>query len=133
MSLATDTLALARLGAGDLIDRTIRPYRRHFLTLIRTAAPPVIVSAIGSVMLTISWRAVGLTGSGARLALYVVGVAVGWLLSISGPFFLLMILGGASRHLLAHLLWPQTGSARTIYRNVRTRFWGLFGAMVVVF
>ena len=33
-------LALAPLGAGDLIDRAVRMYRRHFLTLIRIAAPP---------------------------------------------------------------------------------------------
>ncbi len=31
-------LALAPLGAGDLIDRAVRLYRRHFLTLIRIAA-----------------------------------------------------------------------------------------------
>ncbi len=28
-------LALAPLGAGDLIDRAVRLYRGHFLTLIR--------------------------------------------------------------------------------------------------
>ena len=131
MSLAADSLALAPLGAGDLIDRTIRLYRQHFLTLIRTAAPPVVASAIGSVMFTISWRGFALTSSSARLALYVVGIILGWILSVSGPFFLLIILGGASRNLVAHLLWQEPVSARTIYRNVRTRFWGLFGAMVL--
>src|SRR5205085_5990487 len=131
MSLAADSLALAPLGAGDLIDRTIRLYRQHFLTLIRTAAPPVVASAIGSVMFTISWRGFALTSSSARLALYVVGIILGWILSVSGPFFLLIILGGASRNLVAHLLWQEPVSARTIYRNVRTRFWGLFGAMIM--
>src|SRR2546421_11207524 len=131
MSLAADSLALAPLGAGDLIDRTIRLYRQHFLTLIRTAALPVVASAIGAVLFTISWRGIGLTESSGRLALYVVGVTLGWVLSVSGPFFLLIILGGASRNLVAHLLWQEPVSARTIYRNVRTRFWGLFGAMVV--
>ncbi|HYX42230.1 MAG TPA: hypothetical protein VE821_11055 [Pyrinomonadaceae bacterium] len=131
MSLAADSLALAPLGAGDLIDRTIRLYRQHFLTLIRTAAPPVVASAIGAVLFTISWRGIGVTESSGRLALYVVGVTLGWVLSVSGPFFLLIILGGASRNLVAHLLWQEPVSARTIYRNVRTRFWGLFGAMLV--
>jgi hypothetical protein len=131
MSLAADSLALAPLGAGDLIDRTIRLYRRHFLTLIRTAAPPVVASAIGAVLFTISWRGIGVTESSGRLALYVVGITLGWVLSVSGPFFLLIILGGASRNLVAHLLWQEPVSARTIYRNVRTRFWGLCGAMLV--
>ena len=39
-------LALAPLGAGDLIDRAVRLYRQHFLTLIRIAAPPVSISAL---------------------------------------------------------------------------------------
>ena len=59
---ATD-LALAPLGAGDLIDRAVRLYRRHFLTLIRIAAPPVIVSAAGSTLTTIAFRAIGATPS----------------------------------------------------------------------
>jgi len=131
MNSATDNLALAPLGAGDLIDRTIRLYRRHFLTLIRTAVPLVIISAIGAVMLTISMHAIPVTESSGRLVLYVVGVVAGWLLSVSGPFLLLIILGGASRNLVAHLLWQEPVGARTIYRNVRTRFWSLFGAMLL--
>ncbi|MFL6207715.1 MAG: hypothetical protein ACJ74W_02630 [Pyrinomonadaceae bacterium] len=130
-SLAADRLALAPMGAGDLLDRTIRLYRRHFLTLLRTAAPPVVIAAIGSVLWVVCFRAIPLTESGMRLALYVMGAGVGLLLWISGPFFLLVVLGGASRNLVAHLLWQEPVSARTIYRNVRARFWGLFGAMML--
>ncbi len=45
MNLLNDQLSLAPLGAGDLIDRAVRMYRHHFFTLIRIAAPPVLVSA----------------------------------------------------------------------------------------
>ncbi len=48
MNSVDNELSLAPLGAGDLIDRAVRLYRRHFLTLIRIAAPPVIVAAAGS-------------------------------------------------------------------------------------
>jgi hypothetical protein len=130
-SLAADRLALAPMGAGDLLDRTIRLYRRHFLTLIRTAAPPVIIATVGSVLWVVSFRAIPLTESGVRLALYVMGAGLGLLLRLSGPFFLLIVLGGASRNLVAHLLWQEPVNARTIYRNVRARFWGLFGAMML--
>src|SRR2546423_2671941 len=131
-SLAAERLSLAPLGAGDLIDRTIRLYRHHFLTLIRAAAPPVFVAAVGSVLFTICVHAISVTPSSARLVFYVLGAVVGWLLSVSGPFVLLIILGGASRNLVAHLLWGEPVSARAIYRAVRARFWGLFGAMIVV-
>src|SRR2546423_4770505 len=130
-SLAAERLSLAPLGAGDLIDRTIRLYRHHFLTLIRAAAPPVFVAAVGSVLFTICVHAISVTPSSARLVFYVLGAVVGWLLSASGPFMLLIILGGASRNLVAHLLWGEAVSARAIYAAVRARFWGLFGAMVV--
>ena len=47
MNSSSSELALAPLGAGDLIDRAVRLYRQHFLTLIRIAAPPVLLSAQG--------------------------------------------------------------------------------------
>ena len=64
-SLNTE-LALAPLGAGDLIDRAVRLYRRHFLTLIRIAAPPVLISALGSTITTIAWRELTATYTQAR-------------------------------------------------------------------
>src|SRR5437879_13532212 len=64
-------LALAPLGAGDLIDRAVRLYRRHFLTLIRIAAPPVLVSALGWTLTTIAFRGMSITSSNTRLTLYV--------------------------------------------------------------
>ena len=56
-SITTD-LHIVPLGAGDLIDRALRLYRRHLFVLIRIAAPPVFVSALGSVLWTIGFRRV---------------------------------------------------------------------------
>lgn len=55
---SANTLHLVPLGAGDLIDRAVRLYHRHLLTLMRIAAPPVIVTAIGWVMWTVGIREV---------------------------------------------------------------------------
>jgi len=129
---AASHLSLSPLGAGDLIDRTVRLYRRHFLTLIRTAAPPVVASAIGSVLWTVSAHAIPATESGGRLVLYI-GMAVGgWLLMMTGSFFFMLIMGGAARNLVMHLLWDEPVAARTIYRSVRARFWGLVGALLII-
>jgi hypothetical protein len=125
-------LSLSPLGAGDLIDRTVRLYRRHFLTLIRTAAPPVVASAIGSVLWTVSMHAIPATESGGRLVLYIGMAVVGWLLMMAGSFFFLLIMGGASRNLVMNLLWDEPVSARTIYRSVRARFWGLVLALLLI-
>ena len=129
---AASRLSLSPLGAGDLIDRTIRLYRRHFLTLIRTAAPPVVGSATGSVLWTVSWHAIPATESGGRLVLYVGMAIAGWLLMMIGNLFFLLIMGGASRNLVMHLLWDEPVAARTIYRSVRSRFWGLVGALLLI-
>jgi hypothetical protein len=129
---AVDQLALSPLGAGDLIDRTVRLYRRHFTTLLRAAAPPVVVSALGSVMLTVGWREFSLTESGARLALYGALIAAGVVLAWGGNFALLLVMGGASRNLVLHLLWGEPVSALAIYRAVRSRFWSLVGALILI-
>lgn len=132
MTPAVNQLSLSPLGAGDLIDRTIRLYRRHFTTLISAAAPPVVASAAGAVIFTIGWRAVMLAEGGATLALYVALVVVGFLLMWVGRFFFLLVMGGASRNLVLHLLWGEAVAARAIYKSVRARFWGLVLALVLI-
>ena len=126
-TLAVKQLPLTPLGAGDLIDRAVRLYRRHFMTLIRIAAPPVIVSAIGSVLMTISSRpTVQVSGGDILMAIF------GFLLWAGGVLLNVIVMGGAARNLITHLLWNEPVSARTTYRNVRARFWGLLGASVIV-
>lgn len=125
-------LALAPLGAGDLIDRAVRLYRRHFLTLIRIAAPPVLVSALGSTITTIAFRQLTATSSDVRVLLYVLMLLVGILIVFCGSLFSIIVMGGATRNLVAHLLWNEPVTARTTYRAVKSRFWGLLGASLMV-
>lgn len=125
-------LALAPLGAGDLIDRAVRLYRRHFLTLIRIAAPPVLVSALGSTITTIAFRELTATSSDVRVLLYVLMLLSGILIVFCGSLFSIIVMGGATRNLVAHLLWNEPVTARTTYRAVKSRFWGLLGASLMV-
>jgi hypothetical protein len=130
-SIAND-LHIVPLGAGDLIDRAVRLYRRHLFVLIRIAAPPVFVSAIGSVMWAISWRGLFATPSGVQLALYLMLGATGLTLLVGGHIFSLIVMGGASRNLVTHLLWNEPVLARTTYAAVRSRFWSLLGAAIIM-
>lgn len=131
LSLET-TLSLAPLGAGDLIDRAIRLYRTHFLTLLRIAALPVICSSIGSVMGTIGWREVSVTNSSLWLAVYILMICLGMILGWGGLLFQVIVMGGATRNLVTHLLWGSPVTARTTYRNVKMRFWGLVLAAILI-
>lgn len=130
--LAVKHLQLAPLGAGDLIDRTVRLYRRHFGALVRASAPPVIVSAVGTVLWTVSVRSLGLTSSEGRAAFYFLGALAGAAVYVLGLLAQVVVMGGASRNLVMHLLWGEPVTARLIYRSVRSRFKGLFWATVVV-
>jgi hypothetical protein len=132
MNPLTSDLSLAPLGAGDLIDRAVRLYRRHFLTLVGIAAPPVLVSALGSTITTIAFRELSATSSELLVALYVLMLLGGGLIIICGSLFSLIVMGGATRNLVSHLLWNEPVTARTTYRAVKSRFWGLFGASLLV-
>jgi hypothetical protein len=125
-------LHIVPLGAGDLIDRAVRLYRRHLFVLIRIAAPPVFVSALGSVLWAISWRVLFATPSGSELAFYLLLGTAGAVLWIGGHLFSLIVMGGASRNLVTHLLWNEPVLARTTYAAVRSRFWSLLGASIIV-
>jgi hypothetical protein len=129
---SANDLHIVPLGAGDLIDRAVRLYRRHLFVLIRIAAPPVFVSAIGSVMWAIAWRGLFAAPSGAALALYLSLGFLGLALLVGGHIFSLIVMGGASRNLVTHLLWNEPVLARTTYAAVRSRFWSLLGAAIIM-
>src|SRR5438132_11502959 len=131
-SLAFNELQLALLGAGDLIDRAVRLYRQHFLTLIRIAAPPVLVSAIGSTITTITFREFTATSSEMRLALFVLLWLAGVVIIGCGSLFSIIVIGGATRNLVAHFIWNEPVSMRTTYRAVKSRFWGLLGGSLLM-
>lgn len=129
---SANDLHLVPLGAGDLIDRAVRLYRRHLFTLMRIAAPPVVVSAIGWVMWTIGSRQILSTPDTAALLFYIFLMLVALCLIAGGHIFSLIVMGGASRNLVTHLLWGEPVLARTTYAAVRSRFWSLLGATLLV-
>ena len=132
MNQLNDQLSLAPLGAGDLIDRAVRMYREHFFTLIRIASPPVLLSALGSTIWAIAFREINATGSDVRLALYVFLLLAGVAITICGSLFSVIVIGGATRNLVAHLLSHEPVSARATYRAVKERFWSLLGGSILV-
>jgi hypothetical protein len=131
-TLAVKQLQLAPLGAGDLIDRTIRLYRHHFMTLIRVSAVPVVISAAGSVTYSVSVAAMAATASPERLGLYSLFMLLGLSVLFLGLLAQLIVMGGASRNLVMHLLSGEPVTARLIYGSVRTHFWSLLGAALLV-
>src|SRR5215831_15416383 len=104
MNAISADLALAPLGAGDLIDRAVRLYRRHFFTLIRISAPPVLVSALGWTIDTIAGREISSAGSSLSVLWYFLWLMLGMVIILAGALFSLIVMAGATRNLVAHLL-----------------------------
>lgn len=125
-------LPLAPLGAGDLIDRAVRLYRRHLFILIRIAAPPVIITAGGWILVNIAIRQFYQVEETSELALYVLLGLLGAGLVVGGQLFTLVVMGGSTRNLVAHLLHNEPVSASATYLAVKQRFWGLVGAAIIV-
>src|SRR5689334_8541067 len=129
---AAKQLQLAPLGAGDLIDRAVRLYRRHLFVLIRTAAPPTIIAAFGGILSRIGWSRIWLSSDSAEFLLYRSLILLGCIILFSGCLFTLVVMGGATRNLVAQLLHQDPVSAQAACAAVRARFWGLVGASLLV-
>lgn len=83
-------------------------------------------------LLTIAWRELTATPNELHMVLYVLILLGGILIIICGSLFSVIVMGGSTRTLVAHLLWNEPVTARATYRAVKSRFWGLLGASVMV-
>ncbi len=124
------------LGAGDLIDRAVRFYRKFFGTFILIASPPVIVGTLVSVAWTIIGRQIFQLGAdrySAENTFYYVflwfGSVVIWLAETIAT---LVVMGGASRNFVRHLLFGEAITVRETYANVWKRLSGLVVASSLI-
>jgi hypothetical protein len=110
------------LGAGDLIDRAIRLYRQNFWTFIWIASPPIVIATIFSLGWTILGRqlfSVGSANNSDSIAFYYIftwlgGSAIWFIETVAA----LVVMGGASRNFVRHLLWFEPITFRETYTNV---------------
>jgi hypothetical protein len=120
------------LGAGDLIDRALRLYARNFWTLVRIAVPPIVISTVGSMILATGWREAAVSTKDIAAVGYIAMILGGATLWMLGMLLTLMVMGGASRNLVRHLLWGEPITFRDTYRNTISRFLGLLVASFII-
>ncbi len=129
LSADTANVEVRPLGAGDLIDRAVRFYRRFFWTFVLIASPPVIVGTLISVGWTILGRQVFSAGAQAFSAEGTMYAVFKWLGSIviwfAETIATLVVMGGASRNFVRHLLFGEAITFRETYRNTWSRLGGL--------
>jgi len=128
-------LALTPLGAGDLIDRSVRFYRKNFGTFVLIAAPPVVAGIVFSM----AWMMLGrslfnVANADPSEALFYqlfirLGDVIIWFIQVVA---ILVVMGGASRNFVRHLLFAEAMTFRETYRNVRSRLFGLAAVSVLL-
>lgn len=133
---AEHDISLAPLGAGDLIDRAVRFYRKYFWTFVLIASPPVIAGTLVSVGWTILGRQIFSIGAGqfsAENTFYYLfvwfGSVVIWLIETIAT---LVVMGGASRNFVRHLLFGEAITFRETYKNSVKRLAGLIIASTII-
>ncbi|MDX2034056.1 MAG: hypothetical protein SF339_25505 [Blastocatellia bacterium] len=120
------------MSAGDIIDRAVRLYRKHFLVLLRIVLGPSLVAYAGAIMFSIGYRNFSTMRGDTRVAATTALMLAGAACWIAGKLIFYAVLGGSSRSLVAHFFNGREILARDVYRAVRERIWGLLGSMVVI-
>lgn len=129
-------LSIAPLGAGDLIDRAVRLYRKHFWTFVLIAAPPIVVGTLFSIGWTMFGRALFFVSGNfdpAEMVSYQLFMWFGgmfiWLVEMVA---ILTVMGGASRNFIRHLLFDEPISFRETYQNTKKRILSLIIASLII-
>ena len=129
-------ISVKPLEAGDLIDRAVRFYRSNFWTFVLISAPPVIVGTLVSVSWTLLGRELFSIGSYQNTfdrSLYYLflwfGNIIIWLVEMVAA---LVVMGGASRNFVRHLLFGEAITFKEIYRNTWKRLPGLISASLII-
>jgi hypothetical protein len=130
------SLSLVPLGAGDLIDRAIRFYRNNFWTFVWIAAPPILVGTL----ISIGWTMLGrqyfsFAGENSFDAYFLesvfnwFGSIIIWLVE---GIATLIVMGGASRNFVRHILFGEPVTVKETYSNSWSRIGGLFVASTLI-
>src|SRR5690606_12883473 len=117
-------------------DRAVRFYRRYFWTFILIASPPILTGMVFTIAWTSLARWLFITGNTLNQEEYFLY----YLFTGLGSMFIwftvttatLVVMGGASRNFVRHLLYGEAITFRETYANTRSRLWPLIAASVLV-
>ncbi|MCU1289811.1 MAG: hypothetical protein JWN60_2040 [Acidobacteria bacterium] len=130
------SLTLTPLGAGDLVDRAVRFYRNNFWTFVLIAAPPVVAGTLISLSWMIIGRglfSIGSSRNASDLSLYYIFSWLGnifiWMIEAVAA---LVVMGGASRSFVRHMLFGEPITFKEIYKNIWRRLAGLISASLII-
>lgn len=129
-------LSIAPLGAGDLIDRAVRLYRKNFWTFVLIATPPVILGTVFSIGWTMLGRELFFVGKSydpdEMVTFQIFTWFGGFVIWFVESVVILTVMGGASRNFIRHLLFNEPITFGETYSNTRKRVFGLIGASISI-
>ncbi len=128
-------LSLKPLGAGDLIDRAVRFYRKNYATFLLIASPPIVLGTLCLVGWMFLARSLFQVSAARPDEAYVYQFFVwsgGILIWFVQLVAVMVVMGGAARNFVRHLLFGEAITFRETYRNVKKRFAGLTVVSVIL-
>jgi hypothetical protein len=108
-------LLLQPVSAGDLIDRAIRLYQRHFGTFLAITAVPGLIAVFGGLLAVFAGDDPGLTVWG-----YILTYGI-------SPVLNLMVIGGLTKVVADHVMQEQAISFRRTWQVITHHFSHLLG------
>jgi len=126
---AIKNYSLPPIGAGDLIDRAVRLYRRHFLTFFFIAFPPVVIGTFFSTGWWLFFNFLFHIERESANLLVLIGNLVFWFIEM---MLVLSVMGGASRNFVRHIIFGTPFSFRETYSNTFSKFFSLLLASFLI-
>jgi hypothetical protein len=122
------------LSTGDIIDRSIRIYRRNLRALLATVAGPFLLGAASWLLMWFGFAALNPENEsslpwGAAVAMLLIGL----LLSIAYSYLMLLAVAGLSRTVGDYVMLGEPITARAAVRAVRARLGTLTAATLLAF
>ncbi len=130
MNKETKGKLVSPIGAGDLVDRAVRLYRRHFLTFVLIVLPPILLINV----ISVGWSLF------VYLMVWGKNDSLAFFLSLLGkfPFWLLelilffCLIGGLSKNLILSIIFDVPLSFREIYLHTMNCIGLLFLSSLIV-
>ncbi len=123
---------LEPLSTGDIIDRSVRIYRKNLRPLLGTVALPFVLGSVGGLLMRFGQNTFALENSTAREQVQAVALLVaGFAIWVGYVYLTVLTVAGLSRTVGDYIMLGEPITVRASIRAVRRRLRPLTGAFFV--
>ena len=114
-------IILEPLSTGDIIDRSVRIYRKNLRPLLATVAIPFVVGALGWLMMQLGKNSLSLEEPDTSAAFALVLMVLGFFITMLYAYLMVLAVAGLSRAVGDHIMLGEPITARAAFAAIRNR------------